>query len=125
MTRELYPETSIRPRVRLAAVLQTAKDLVSIDDAVAALGVNRTQAAKLLARWQRQGWLKRVGRGLYAPIPLDAMSTEQVLTDPWVLVPARFESVVYRRLDSGRTLAFDRAAVPQRFCLHRPPDSNP
>jgi predicted transcriptional regulator of viral defense system len=58
---------------------------------VSALGVNRTQAAKLLARWQQQGWLKRVGRGLYAPIPLDAMGSEQVLTDPWILVPARFD----------------------------------
>ncbi|MDQ3829397.1 MAG: type IV toxin-antitoxin system AbiEi family antitoxin domain-containing protein [Candidatus Tectomicrobia bacterium] len=81
MAIDIYPETK-RPRARLAAVLQAAKDLVTIDHAVATLGVNRTQAAKLLARWQQQGWLKRVGRGLYAPIPLDAMSTEQVLTDP-------------------------------------------
>lgn len=87
----MYPAITARPRARLAAVLQEAKDLVAIDHAVAALGVNRTQAAKLLARWQQQGWLKRVGRGLYAPVPLDAMSTEQVLTDPWVLVPARFD----------------------------------
>ena len=80
-----------RPRARLAAVLQAAKDLVTIDDATAALGVDRPQAAKTLARWQQQGWLKRVGRGLYAPIPLDAISTEQVLSDPWILVPARFD----------------------------------
>jgi predicted transcriptional regulator of viral defense system len=91
MAVDIYPETKPRPRARLAAVLQAAKDLVTIDHAVTALGVNRTQAAKLLARWQQQGWLKRVGRGVYAPIPLDAMSTEQVLTDPWVLVPARFD----------------------------------
>ena len=80
-----------RPRARLATVLQAAKDLVTIDAAVAALGVDRLQAAKTLARWQQQGWLKRVGRGLYAPIPLDAISTEQVLSDPWILVPARFD----------------------------------
>ena len=80
-----------RPRARLAAVLQAAKDLVTINDAVAALGVDRLQAAKTLARWQQQGWLKRVGRGLYVPVPLDAISTEQVLSDPWILVPARFD----------------------------------
>jgi predicted transcriptional regulator of viral defense system len=52
--------------------------------------MDRPQAAKTLARWQQQGWLTRVGRGLYAPIPLDAITMEQVLTDPWILVPARF-----------------------------------
>ncbi|MFB3906553.1 MAG: hypothetical protein ACE15E_24190 [Acidobacteriota bacterium] len=43
-----------------------------------------------MSRWKYQGWLKRVGRGIYAPIPLDASTTEQVLKDPWVLVPALF-----------------------------------
>jgi hypothetical protein len=50
----------------------------------------RHAATKVLARWQQQGWLKRVGPGIYAPIPLDASTTEQVLKDPWVLVPALF-----------------------------------
>lgn len=81
---------SSRARARLAAVLQTAGDLVTIDDAVDALGVDRVAAAKTLARWQSQGWLKRVGRGTYAPVPLDALSTHQVLADPWILVPALF-----------------------------------
>ena len=49
MTREIYPMTT-RPRARLATVLQAAKDLVTIDDAVAALGMDRLQAAKTLAR---------------------------------------------------------------------------
>jgi predicted transcriptional regulator of viral defense system len=77
-------------RARLSAVLQTAKDLVTIEDAMKALATDRSASAKLLSRWQRQGWLKRVGRGIYAPIPLDALTTEQVLKDPWVLVPALF-----------------------------------
>jgi|HubBroStandDraft_5_1064220.scaffolds.fasta_scaffold117962_2 predicted transcriptional regulator of viral defense system len=81
---------SSRSRARLSAVLQTAKDLVTIEDAAKALAVNRSAAAKTLARWQQQGWLKRVGPGLYAPVPLDALTTEQVLKDPWVLVPALF-----------------------------------
>jgi predicted transcriptional regulator of viral defense system len=55
-----------------------------------ALAINRLDSSKLLARWQTQGWLKRVGRGVYAPVPIDALSTEQVLKDPWVLVPALF-----------------------------------
>lgn len=81
---------SSQGRARLSAVLQSAKDLVTIDDTIKALAVDRRAATKLLARWQHQGWLKRVGPGLYAPIPLDASTTAQVLKDPWVLVPALF-----------------------------------
>jgi predicted transcriptional regulator of viral defense system len=77
-------------RARLSAVLQASKDLVTIDAVMKTLSVDRQAAAKVLSRWQEQGWLKRVSRGLYAPIPLDASSTEQVLKDPWVLVPALF-----------------------------------
>jgi predicted transcriptional regulator of viral defense system len=77
-------------RARLSAVLQAAKDLVTIDDATKALGIDRHAAAKALSRWQKQGWLKRVGPGIYAPIPLEASTTDQVLKDPWVLVPALF-----------------------------------
>jgi predicted transcriptional regulator of viral defense system len=57
---------------------------------MAALNLDRSSAAKTLARWQVQRWLTRVGHGLYAPVPLDARATEQVLEDPWVLVPALF-----------------------------------
>lgn len=79
-----------RSRARLSKVLQAAKDLVRIEDAVKALTVDRQIAAKTLARWAQQGWLRRVGPGLYAPVPVDALTSEQVLKDPWVLVPALY-----------------------------------
>ena len=78
------------PRARLAKVLRAAKDHVSIDTVSDALSVDRSTAAKLLSRWQSQGWLRRVGRGIYVPVPLDLAGVEQVLEDPWVLVPALF-----------------------------------
>jgi len=77
-------------RARLAAVLRSAKDVVSIDTAGKALDLDHTRAAKLLSRWRAQGWLRRVGRGLYVSVPLDLAASEQVLEDPWVLVPALF-----------------------------------
>lgn len=83
-------DISAQGRRRLALVLQKAKELVAIDDVAGALVVDRLSAAKLLSRWQQQGWMKRVARGLYAPVPLDALTTGQLLTDPWVLVPRLF-----------------------------------
>lgn len=77
-------------RARLAAVLRATKDVVSIDTTAKTLDLDRTDAAKLLSRWRAQGWLRRVGRGLYVPVPLDLAASEQVVEDPWVLVPTLF-----------------------------------
>ena len=87
----MYPTGQIGPRARLAALLnQSANEIVRVEDAMTAFKIGRPAAAKMLARWTAQRWLKRVGPGLYAPVPLDARSTEQVLEDPWVLVPSLF-----------------------------------
>ncbi|MGH7287591.1 MAG: type IV toxin-antitoxin system AbiEi family antitoxin domain-containing protein, partial [Myxococcota bacterium] len=54
-----------RGRARLAAVSRESKGLVTVDDAVHALRVERREAAKLLARLAEQGWLRRARRGAY------------------------------------------------------------
>ncbi|MGH6635683.1 MAG: type IV toxin-antitoxin system AbiEi family antitoxin domain-containing protein [Gammaproteobacteria bacterium] len=78
-------------RNRLSAVLRKAGHLITVDDATEVLQVDRTAAAKTLARWQAQGWLKRVRRGLYAPVPLTSSPSDQVLEDPWTLVVEVFD----------------------------------
>ena len=77
-------------RARLAAVLRATKEVVSVDVASQTLKIDRRSAAKLLSRWKEQGWLRRIGHGLYVPVPLDLAGSEQVVADPWVLVPALF-----------------------------------
>ena len=78
-------------RARLASVLRAAKEVVSVDVASDTLGIDRRAAAKLLSRWKEQGWVRRIGHGLYVPVPLDLAGTEQVIPDPWVLVPTLFD----------------------------------
>ncbi len=82
---------SVTGRERLSAVLRQGGELVTVDDASEALQVGRIVAAKTLARWNRQGWLKRIRRGLYVPVPLAASSTDSVLEDAWMLVPEIFD----------------------------------
>jgi predicted transcriptional regulator of viral defense system len=77
-------------RARLAAVLRATKEVVSVAIVSQTLEMDRRRAAKLLSRWLKQGWLRRVGHGLYVPVPLDLAGTEQVVSDPWVLVPSLF-----------------------------------
>jgi predicted transcriptional regulator of viral defense system len=88
MIRESEPVPT--PRARLSAVLRATKEVVTVDLASDTLGIDRSRAAKLLSRWREQGWLRRVGHGLYVPVPLDLAGNEQVIADPWVLVPTLF-----------------------------------
>ncbi|MFA5027341.1 MAG: hypothetical protein WC713_05650, partial [Candidatus Methylomirabilota bacterium] len=78
-------------RERLAKVMRISGPLISVADAAKALDVDRVTAAKLLARWQTQAWLQRVRRGVYAPVPLTATPADQVIDDPWILVPRLFD----------------------------------
>lgn len=88
----MEPGTNSLPanRARLGAVLRAAKEVVSVDITSQTLGIERRAAAKLLSRWKQQGWLRRIGHGLYVPVPLDLAGSEQVIADPWVLVPTLF-----------------------------------
>ncbi|MDR2875320.1 MAG: type IV toxin-antitoxin system AbiEi family antitoxin domain-containing protein [Methylobacillus sp.] len=77
-------------RRRLTTLVSGSGDVIGINDAVHLLNLDRTGAAKVLARWTAQGWLRRVRRGVYVPASLDTLGNEHVLNDPWVLVPSLF-----------------------------------
>ncbi|MCB1667540.1 MAG: type IV toxin-antitoxin system AbiEi family antitoxin domain-containing protein [Porticoccaceae bacterium] len=79
-------QVSTRQR-RLATVLRHSSGTIRVDDAMDALGLDRSHAAKLLAGWHNQGVLRRVARGLYVPVQPTALGKTQVLEDPWILVP--------------------------------------
>ncbi len=72
-------------RTQLAAILRNTKGTVSVSDATTILNVSRVAAAKKLARWASKGWLSRVGRGLYVPVPLEQKTADIVLEDPWLV----------------------------------------
>ena len=77
-------------RAQLTRVLRKATGTVTPALAAGALTISRTDAAKLLARWASQGWLRRVRRGLYVPVPLESESAEVPPEDAWLLAAAAF-----------------------------------
>ncbi len=90
-----------RGRAQLVSVVSAAGDVIRVDDVVSALQLDRTAAAQRLSRWTEQGWLRRVGRGVYVAASIDTMRSDHVLDDPWVLVPALFAPAYI----GGRTAA--------------------
>ena len=79
-----------KSRQRLGQVLRQAKGTISVAEASDILQLPRAQTARLLARWREWGWLSRVRRGLYVPVPLESRSPEVVLEDPWIAAERLF-----------------------------------
>lgn len=74
-----------KSRERLAQVLRASEKTITPGDAATALSISASQSSKLLSFWARQGWLRRVRRGLYIPVPLDSLTEQVSPEDPWLL----------------------------------------
>ncbi|MCH9689914.1 MAG: type IV toxin-antitoxin system AbiEi family antitoxin domain-containing protein [Gammaproteobacteria bacterium] len=75
------------PKEQIGKLMREVGELLTVSAAADVLGVSKTEASKMLARWVTQGWLTRIRRGLYAIVPIDALNNQQALDDEWVLVP--------------------------------------
>ena len=80
----------VRSREKLAVLLRKRAGTVTPAEAAEILRVPARKAARLLTSWARNGWLSRVRRGLYVPVPLEATSAEGPLDDPWLVAAALF-----------------------------------
>jgi predicted transcriptional regulator of viral defense system len=64
-------------------VLRAAHGTITSEIAAAALADTRLAASKQLARWAEQGWLWRVRRGIYVPVPLESERADSAPEDAW------------------------------------------
>jgi len=74
----------------LAKVLRDSSGTVSPAQAAATLDVSSIKAAKQLARWANQGWVTRIRRGLYMPVPLESTGSDAALEDAWIVAERMF-----------------------------------
>lgn len=79
---------SRQSRVDLARLTGQGRRFVTVADATEELHLDRGDAARRLARWAEQGWLRRVRRDLYVPVPVDATDPSSWGGDPLVLADA-------------------------------------
>ncbi len=78
-------------RALLTTLHRHAHELVDVEEAARLLKIDRVPAAKLLAQLAAQGWLRRIRRGLYLLIPLEATSSEDWSGDPWQIAARVYE----------------------------------
>lgn len=79
---------SAQGRSELTLLTSRGRRLLSVDDVASALGMDNATAAKRLAHWAAQGWMRRVRRGLYLAVPLEAENPRTWSEDPLVLADA-------------------------------------
>ena len=77
-------------RTRLSAVLRGTKGTITVAEATDILELSAASTAKLLARWAKKGWLSRVRRGLYIPVPLESVTADIPLEDAWIIADKLF-----------------------------------
>jgi len=77
-------------RQLLGKLFQASKESFTVAEASKILNVSRYRAASLLAMWTRNGWLHRVRRALYIPVPLQATSADVTPEEPWLIAHKLF-----------------------------------
>lgn len=70
-------------RERLSELIRRSKGTISVAEAADILRMTPINAAKILSRLARKGWLSRVKRGLYVPVPLESRTSDIPFEDPW------------------------------------------
>lgn len=88
---ETYPAgLGQRNRKALEALHRDAGSVFGPDEAARVLGVEHEEATRLLGYFARRGWLARVKRGLYVPVPLDSRRPGEWTEDSWVVAARAF-----------------------------------
>ena len=82
---------SASSRSQLSRLLRDNPPIVTPGGAAAVLDLTQAIAARKLAAWARAGWLVRLRRGAYVPVPIESESPDIALDDPWAVAAAMFE----------------------------------
>lgn len=72
-------------RTRLSKVLEYNPRVITSTIVAEALSLPPKEASRMLSRWCKNGWLFRIKRGAYIPVPIDAISSNIILEDPFVI----------------------------------------
>ncbi len=72
-------------RQRLAEIIRGTKGIISVAEAASIMNLSLIEAAKMLSRWTKKGWLSRIRRGIYVPIPLESRTSDVPLEDLWII----------------------------------------
>ena len=75
-------------RAKLSSVLEQHSGVLTPKSVANVLHVSGQESGRLLARWNSNGWVHRIKRGVYIAVPLSSTSPEPVLEEPYLVAEA-------------------------------------
>lgn len=77
-------------RERLSQLIRQSRGIILVKEAAEILGTNTSGTAKMLSRWSEKGWVSRIKRGVYLPVPIEAKTPEISIEDSWAIAERLF-----------------------------------
>lgn len=77
-------------REQLALLIRNTKQSFTINETAKILGVDNPIASRILFRFNKNGWLSRIKRGIYIITPLESSTPEAVIEDSWIIAHKLF-----------------------------------
>ena len=79
-----------KSRNRLKIAIGASNGLLTPECVSGVLSLSRFEAARLLSRWNKAGWLKRVKRGVYILVQIENDPNEFAIEDSWEIAEKIF-----------------------------------
>ncbi len=77
-------------RKKLANVIASAKGIITPTIVSNTLHISSQEAGRILSRWNKQGWVKRLKYGVYIPVAVEDIEGDYSIEDPWTLAVRLF-----------------------------------
>jgi predicted transcriptional regulator of viral defense system len=77
-------------RNKLSRVLENNYSVINANLVSKTLKIPAQEAGRLLSRWNKNGWIKRIKRGSYIPIPLESTTSKVVVEEPFLVVDSLY-----------------------------------
>ncbi|MGD9109200.1 MAG: type IV toxin-antitoxin system AbiEi family antitoxin [Gammaproteobacteria bacterium] len=72
-------------RHKLAEVVNASNGIITPMLVSKTLNVSQQEAGRLLSRWNRQTWVKRIKKGVYIPVAANDITGNLSIEEPWIL----------------------------------------
>ena len=72
-------------RNKLSRVLEKNYSVITAKLVSETLEISVQESGRLLSRWNKTGWIKRIKRGAYIPIPLESTTSKVILEEPFLV----------------------------------------
>lgn len=73
-------------RNKLSRVLENNYSVITAKLVSKTLKIPIQESGRLLSRWNKSGWIRRIKRGSYIPIPLESTTAKIIVDEPFLVV---------------------------------------